>query len=154
MDVTLWVMAMAGLLPFILLQRGKRPVHKVRVWLALLGASAAAWAVTPAIGYVPVLAYIAIDTAAGLIVLARPAGVAQKAIGFLFATMVLFHIGVFWAGPQHAGSTYFAFQTAAGWAQLLVLLGWSGHDVGKSLWDRVYRALPLRAAAPDSGAGR
>jgi hypothetical protein len=154
MDLSLWKLAMIALLPLICMQRGRLPVHKLRVWGALFGASVAAWIVTPAVGHVPLLWYIVIDTAAAWIVLARPAGLAQKLIGLLFAAMVLFHVGVLMRGAANVNDTYFAFQLSAGWAQLLVLAGWSGNDVGRSVWRRLGGGVPVPAAQPDHGASR
>lgn len=79
-------------------------------------------------------AYIAIDLAAAALILIRPAGIAQKAIGFCFAVMVLAHIGVVGAslsGPVHT-AIYDDLNTRLGWAQFLILLMWSCTDVGKT----------------------
>ncbi len=145
---------MLALLPIICLQQGRAPVHKVRVWAALFGASVVAWIVTPNVGHVPLLWYIVIDTAAAWIVLVRPAGLAQKLIGLLFAAMVLFHMGVMMQGTANVNETYFAFQVSAGWAQFLVLAGWSGNDVGRSIWRWLRGDLPVSAYQSDNGAGR
>jgi hypothetical protein len=154
MDPSPWKLAMIALLPLICAQQGRLPVHKLRVWGALFGASVLAWFVTPEVGYAPLLWYIVIDTAAAWIVLARPAGIAQKLIGLLFAAMVLFHIGVLMRGAENANDIYYAFQFSAGWAQFLVLAGWAGNDVGRSVWRRFRRAVPVLAGHSHNGAGR
>ena len=154
MEPSIWKFAMLTLLPLICVQQGRVPTHKLRTWLALFAASIAAHVVTPAVGHVPLLWYIVIDTAAAWIVLARPAGIAQKLIGLLFAAMVLFHVGVLMRGAEHANGIYYAFQMSAGWAQFLVLAGWSGNDVGRSVWRRLGGGVHSAAGQADIGTRR
>jgi hypothetical protein len=93
----------------------------LRTWAALLGASVATyWVHTP-------LGYLAIDAVAAALVVARPSGLAQKAIGALFVCMVLFDLG-FYLSPQFNGELFRAILTGIGWVQWLILGAWAGHD--------------------------
>jgi hypothetical protein len=108
----------------------------LRTWAALLGASVATyWVQTP-------LGYLAIDAVAAAIVVARPSGLAQKAIGALFVCMVLFDLG-FYLSPVIADflnqfgfrlseqadvELFRAVLTWIGWVQAAILAGWLGHD--------------------------
>lgn len=114
-----------------------RPWHRVRSWLALFAAGLLGHVANVNLGGTDWLmgAYIAIDLAAAGIILIRPAGIAQKAIGFCFAVMVLAHIGVLSAslsGPINT-TTYNDLNVRLGWAQFLILLLWSCTDVGKAI---------------------
>lgn len=115
-ELTTWKLAMLGLLPLM----GQRA--RLRTWVAMMGASIAAWLVTGP------YAYLAIDILGAAIVLARPAGVAQRAIGAMFGIMCFFHLG-FIVGGGHDVSTYIASNRLVGWAQWAVLLSWGGYDV-------------------------
>lgn len=125
-----WKVAMLFALPF--MGRGA----KLRTWIALMGASAAALLFPP----MAVSAYIAIDTIAGVIVLAKPAGEVQRAIGRVFILMVLFHLGyltsqAFFGEVPGAASFYHNANVAAGWVQFAFLLGWGLWDAGLA-WAR------------------
>lgn len=141
-----WKLAMLLALPF--MQRGA----KLRTWFALMGASLAAMAFPP----LTVGAYIAIDIAAGAIVLARPAGEVQRLIGRCFVLMVGFHLGFalnLALGPvEGADLFYYQANTATGWLQFAILLGWGLWDAGKALVGvadrrRIARAEILARAA-------
>lgn len=125
-----------------------RPWHRVRTWLALFGAGYLGHLANRNIGNVDALmtAYIALDLAAAAIVLVRPAGIAQKAIGLCFAVMVLAHVGVVFATAIGPISTvvYDDLNARLGWAQFLILLLWSCDDVGKAI---VRRLWPVRSVA-------
>jgi hypothetical protein len=113
-----------------------RPWHRVRTWLALAFAGVMGHVADYYLGSTEWLmaSFILIDLAAAAVVLIRPAGVAQKAIGFGFAVMVLAHIGVLVAtisGPIN-GIIYDDLNVRLGWAQFLCLLLWSCDDVGKA----------------------
>jgi hypothetical protein len=84
------------------------------------------------------LTYIALDLAAAGVVLVRPAGLAQKAIGFCFAVMVLAHVGVVIASISGSINTtnYDNLNMRLGWAQFIILLTWSCDDVGKAIYSR------------------
>jgi len=113
--VSEWKLAMLMLSPFM---RGKQ---KLRTWLAVAGASVATFFVTDPVGY------LAIDAIAAAVVVARPSGLPQKAIGGLFVFMMMFDLG-FVLSP-HAGWDLFAsLSTAVGWVQWMILGAWAGHD--------------------------
>lgn len=110
-----WFISMALVLPLMM------DKAKVRTWLALLVACAAAWIARTA------EAYLLIDLLGGAIILIRPAGWAQRSIGMLFAAMALFDIG-FIAGGSHGVSLYALFLNLLGWIQLGILASWGAHD--------------------------
>lgn len=93
----------------------------LRTWIAMFGASVAAYWVQD------VVAYIAIDAICAALIMARPSGVAQKAIGALFVLMVMFDLG-FYLSPQTDWGSFAGALTATGWVQWCILLGWTGHD--------------------------
>lgn len=139
-----WTVAMLALLVFMLMQRAADgwPVHKLRTWAAMMWSSGLAWGailVPDATLMHVVLMFIAIDIVAGYIVMIRPAGHAQKAIGLCYMVMIFYHIGVAAAslyGPV-ATESYTAFLSATGWAQLAILTLWSGWDVGRACLHRL-----------------
>jgi len=143
-----WLAAMMALLVFMLMQRAGDgwPVHKLRTWAAMMWSSFLAWGavmVPDATLMHVVLMFIAIDIVAGYIVMIRPAGHAQKAIGLCYMVMIFYHIGIAAAslyGPVFTDS-YTAFLTATGWAQFAILTLWSGWDVGRAC---VHRLWPNR----------
>ncbi len=138
-----WFAIMGAVLLFMLLQRtdGAWPLHKLRTWAALFCSSLAGWIAVANSEAVPVLSFIIIDILAGVVVLARPAGLAQRAIGLCYGVMILSHIGykialLYFQGVV-SSTSYEAFMTFAGWAQLVILTVWSGWDVGRALLHRV-----------------
>ena len=138
----IWFAVMGALLLFMLLQRadGAWPLHKLRTWAALFCSSLAGWVAVSVYGGVPVLSFIIIDILAGVAVLARPAGLAQRAIGLCYGVMILSHIGykiaLLWFEGVVSSTSYEAFMTFAGWAQLVILTAWSGWDVGRAVLHR------------------
>lgn len=138
----IWFGAMLALLPFMLLQimDGVWPLHKLRTWAALFCSSVAGYMVVTPHGGVPVLSFIIIDILAGVIVLARPAGLAQRAIGLCYGVMILSHIGykiaLLWFDGVVSSTSYEAFMIFAGWAQFVILTAWSGWDVGRAILHR------------------
>lgn len=133
-----WTLAMAALIP--VMARGP----KMRTWGSMLGASAAAWLVP----YAHAPSYLAIDLLAGGIVLVRPAGLPQRMIGALFASMSMFHIGVLLAGGPGDIGLYMGANLAAGWLQWAILLCWGVYDAVRPIVDR-YR--PDRRAPAAAG---
>lgn len=111
-----WKAAMLVIAP---MMRG-RPMF--RTWIALFGASVATFFVHAPLGY------LAIDAIAASIVVARPSGLAQKAIGVLFVCMVLFDLG-FYLSPQADSDLFRTILTGIGWLQWLILGAWAGHDL-------------------------
>ena len=134
--MTHWEMAMLGLAP---LMRGHQ---MLRTWLAVMGASVATYFVHDPMGY------MAIDAIAAAIVMARPSGLAQKAIGALFTLMVLFDLG-FYLSPQHGWDLFVSALSFVGWVQWLILVGWVGHDAFRRY--RGWASPPDRVPAPYKG---
>lgn len=153
-----WFAAMSALLVFMLVQKAADgwPLHKLRTWAALMCASLLGWASVAAFGGIPVAAFIVIDILAGVAVLARPAGIAQKAIGLCFAVMILHHLGLkiamLFFGVVDTAS-YHASINFAGWVQFGILLAWSGWDVGRAILHRLGfgRAVVDNKAAAGTG---
>ena len=134
-ELTPWKIAMLAIVP--LMRRGP----KVRAWVAVFAASVLAyylpalvaeWAhksvddVTPA-------TYMVIDLAAGALVLARPAGVAQKAIGLVFANMALIDAGYLLSPQLDHGILYYWIMLVLGWVQFAILAAWGSYDAGAYL---------------------
>jgi hypothetical protein len=113
--VTAWKAAMLMLLPFL---RGRQ---KLRVWLALIGASVASHFIND------LFAFILIDGLAAYAILRKPAGLAQKLIGALFLCMMMLDLG-FLRSPQYDWGLFYQISSTLGWAQLLILGAWTGHD--------------------------
>ena len=121
MLVSDWKLAMLALLLFLLIDSKGAMGPKHRVWLAMFGASLASL-------YVPFpWGYLAIALVAGALVLKRPAGVAQRCIGLLFAGMAVFDIGYVAGGAQSPGQ-FVQFMSLIGWLQFTILLLWGLHD--------------------------
>lgn len=156
MTLTLWKLAMLWLLPLLFVQvasGGGWPFHKLRTWAAVLGSSVAAYLVTPTEGYAPLLAYALIDFSAACIVLVKPAGVAQRAVGLAYVAMILFHCGAGAGGNYSGDGFYRTFLISAGWFQWAVLLVWSGWDVGRALLAAFGWRGGVAVAEADSGTG-
>lgn len=115
--MTSWQIAMVCILP---LMWGSMPY--ARTWAAMAGAALMGHLV-PHIG-----AWMAIDLIAGTIVLMHPKSLPQRAIGALFAGMVLFTVG-FIAGGQNAPAQYANALSWMGWAQFAILLWGRGNDI-------------------------
>lgn len=131
-----WKIAMLCLLP--LMFGGAKP----RTWLAVMGSSVMAM-ILP----LSPIAYLAIDIACGGLVLARPAGVAQRAIGLLFACMAIIDLG-FLLSEQLAPMSYYWTLSVLGWGQFAILACWGTHDTGKAVVRRAWpRGHPLAAEA-------
>lgn len=125
-----WHIAMLAILPLTVWARPRRSV-RVRVWLAMMIASGAAYI------YPSIWAFVAIDLIAAVIVLIPPRNLWQKIIGGLFLVMAFIEIG-------YAGSVVsylYNFSSAQpdptllrqtniviGWAALSVLFIFSGDD--------------------------
>lgn len=99
---------------------------KPRAWLAVFLSSGLAWffPLSPA-------AYLAIDLFCGGLVLAKPAGVAQKSIGLLFAMMAIVDVGYLVSPQLDGGLLYYGVMVALGWLQFAILAIWGLHDAGK-----------------------
>lgn len=115
MEPIVWNYAMIALAPLL---RGNQ---MRRTWVAMFGASVATYF------FHGVTAFIAIDAIAAALVIARPSGLAQKAIGALFVCMLLFDLG-FYLSPQENVDLFRAILIGIGWFQWFILLGWTGHD--------------------------
>lgn len=116
--MTVWKIAMLCLLPLML---GR---HRARTWAVLFGNALVAMLLPP----MSVQAYIVLDAVCGALVMAKPAGCAQRAIGVMFAVMVLFHVGYLISGNPGVSEYYWAFNVAVGWAQWGALLSWGIYD--------------------------
>ena len=149
---TLWAQVMLAMLPLYGLHRlrnGRWPLHRLRTWAALFGASVLAWIVTPAVGETPFVLYALICLSAGAIARISPAGTAQRAIALMFALMAAFHVGAYLAGSQTGGPIYYAMLQYAGWSQLVILLFWGCKNVGfGALAGRWLPRLGHRSAYP------
>lgn len=126
---------MVSALPFM----GAGP--KLRVWLAMFGASLAALLVPPLPIGAPapastIAAYMAMDFIAACIVLREPASAAQRVIGALFAGMLCYHIGFFITNDGSNVVAYTDTLSAIGWAQWACLLLWGAYDAGKAIVSR------------------
>ena len=108
-----------------------------RVWLALFGSSLAALVFAP----FGIFAFAAIDGIAAALVLKRPRGETQRAIGLLFVAMLFAHLGFYLAlrlqpGP-HDYTAYTQFNHLLGWLQWACLLSWGiGYAVERSAGTR------------------
>lgn len=122
---------MLGLSPFM------RGHQMLRTWAAVMGASAATYFVHDPVGY------MAIDAIAAAIVMARPAGLPQRAIGALFTLMVLFDLG-FYLSPHADWGLFVSALSIVGWVQWLILAGWAGHDA----WGHYLRWSDPRSGSP------
>lgn len=128
-----WQQAMLAMLPlFVWLRwtRGRWPLHRLRTWAALFGASLSAWLVTPEHGDTPFLLYALICLAGAAIVRIKPAGPAQRAISIIFAIMAAINGGLIFAGVPHGGEAYQNTLHIAGWSQLVILFFWGCKNVG------------------------
>lgn len=117
--LTAWKAAMLMLTPFM---RGRQ---MLRAWVAMFGASVAAYFVRDPV------AYIAIDAIAAALVMARPSGLPQRAIGALFVLMLMFDLG-FYLSPQANPGLFYMVLMALGWGQWAILAGWTGHDAWRN----------------------
>lgn len=116
-----WKLAMLALMLFLLFDSKGSMGPKHRVWVAMFGASLAAL-------YAPFPSgFLAIDLLVGALVLKRPAGVAQRCIGILFAGMAVFDIGYIIGGQSSPGQ-FVQFLSLIGWLQFTILLMWGLHD--------------------------
>ena len=125
---------MLALLPFI---RGK---EMARTWAAMICASLATFIIHTPVGY------MAIDAIAAAVIMARPAGLAQRLIGALFVLMLMFDLG-FYLSAQSDPALFYAVLTGIGWVQWLILGAWTGHDFWRNHRvgsDTVYRAYADR----------
>lgn len=118
--MTDWKMAMMAISPLMLSHQ------KLRTWGAVIGSSllASVFPLTPP-------AYIAIDLLCGLLVLTRPAGTAQRAIGLLFAAMLIVDVGYCISPRADGGLLYYHVLSALGWLQWGVLAMWGARDAGE-----------------------
>lgn len=116
---------------------------KLRAWLAVFVSSVLAWLFALKPEY-----YLAIDLACGALVLAKPAGVAQKSIGLIFANMALIDAGYIISPQADHGILYYEIMLILGWVQFGILACWGFHDVGSYLARRFGpRGRPVAARA-------
>lgn len=130
---SIWHEAMLAMLLLFLVHRrnmGRWPLHRIRTWAALFGASLAAWLVTPPFGVTPFFTYAVICLIAAWVVSVKPAGIPQRAIAIIFGGMAAVHVGLFFTGQPNGGAAYIEVMQIAGWAQLAILLFWGFKNVG------------------------
>lgn len=85
----------------------------------------------------PVLAFVAIDVTAAMVILSRPKGTAQQYIGCVYVGMIIAHIGYIIASNPLAKTVYYDLLTAGGWLAWIILLCWGAGDVGKRVGARL-----------------
>lgn len=124
--MTWWQIAMFASLPLCL-----GPV-RIRTWATML-ASGLLGRIVSMVYADPILAFVAIDVAAALIILSRPKGTAQHYIGCVYVAMIISHIGYIFASNPLAITVYYQLLTAAGWLAWSILLCWGAGDVGKRI---------------------
>ena len=126
-----WPIAMVCILPLLAIGSRKRLFgvgipwgSRARTWLILAGAALSAFLLAP----FGIFAFAAIDAISGALVLKRPRGEAQKAIGLLFVAMLFTHLGFYFAIRLQPGppdySMYTTFNQALGWLQWSCLFSW------------------------------
>jgi hypothetical protein len=137
-ELTPWKLAMLVILP--LLTRGP----KLRAWLAVFASAVLAWLfpLSPS-------AYLLIDLACGALVLAKPAGVAQKSIGTVFAIMAIIDAGYLLSPQADHGILYYWIMLTLGWVQFAVLAAWGSYDAGTYLSRRFGVARRTVASGAD-----
>lgn len=116
---------------------------KTRAWVAVFASSVLAWLLPIKPEY-----YLAIDMACGALVLAKPAGVAQKSIGLIFANMALIDAGYLVSPQADHGILYYQIMLVLGWVQFAILATWGAYDTGSYLARRfgfVRRPVAARA---------
>ncbi len=118
-ELTPWKAAMLLILPLM----GRAP--KLRAWIAVMGSSVLAWLLPLS----PEM-YLAIDLACGALVLAKPAGIPQKAIGLVFANMALIDAGYIVSPQADHGILYYWIMLVLGWVQFAILATWGAYDAG------------------------
>ena len=136
--MTVWHLAM--LCMFVLMVTGP----KMRTWAALMLAGTAPWLLPE----MAVPAYIVIDAIAVAIVLRRPAGCAQRAIGACFALLVMFHVGFLASFAGGNTDMYYQANVVTGWVQFALLAAWGLADVGKVVLHRLGHRRGLPTVGP------
>jgi len=131
-ELTPWKAAMLIIVPFM----ARAP--KLRAWLAVFTASVLAFympaIVAAQMGTTLIQAtpgtYLAIDVLCGGLVLAKPAGIPQKAIGLVFANMALIDAGYLVSPQADHGILYYWIMLVLGWVQFAILAAWGAYDAG------------------------
>lgn len=142
--MTNWQIAMMLALPLCL-----GPV-RLRTWAAML-ASGLLGHLVSSIYVAPILAFIAIDVATALIILARPKGTAQHYIGCVYVSMICCHIGYLIARNPLAITVYYDLLSASGWMAWLLLFCWGAGDAGKRVGARLGPHWPPLHRSPVAG---
>lgn len=139
-----WPIAMVCILPLLAIGSPKRPFgvgipwgSRGRTWFILAGAGLAAFILAP----FGIFAFAAIDGLSAALVLKRPRGEAQRAIGLLFIAMLFTHLGFYLAIRLQPGppdyTLYTQFNQLLGWLQWACLLSWGiGYAVERSIGSR------------------
>ena len=122
-----WFIAMLVLVPLLLMQWEGA---KARTWAVLIAASLATM-----LNDHPVW-YLAIDSIAGMLVVAHPRGAAQKLIGGIFILMIGSDLGYWGASLTYDSidrTGYMEMLTHMGWAQWAILAWWCGYDAFRGI---------------------
>lgn len=122
--MTLWQFAMMASLPLCL------GPARFRTWAAMFASGLAGY-LASSFQAAPILAFVAIDVLAAMVILSRPKGTAQHYIGCVYVAMIISHIGYIFASNPLAITVYYQLLTAAGWLAWFILLCWGAGDVGK-----------------------
>lgn len=143
MILSTWKVAMVCLLPLLAVGSPKRICgiaipwgQRGRTWSVMIGASMIAMLFESA----AIWPFMAIDAVAAAIVLKRPRGEYQRAIGLLFVSMMFLHVGFYLAcrmqpGP-HDFVGYAEWNRLLGWMQWACLLSWGIRDAFRRLHGR------------------
>jgi len=131
---------------------------KLRTCLAMLGGNVVA-NLLPPLSFPEnswvLLAYVMLDLVSAFIITRHPAGNIQRAIGLIFAVMVLFHLGlavrIMLHYPTPNPMLYWQTVFYSGWVQVCLLCSWGLNDgLIQPLVNRYWRgrfAVPNRALA-------
>jgi hypothetical protein len=125
--MTDWKLAMVMVLP--MMWGGAKP----RAWAVVMLSSV----LSALVGVLEPRVFLAIDLVCGALILARPAGCAQRAIGMLFAMMALFDVGYIISPRLDGGAQYYTGLSALGWVQFAILAAWGAHDTGRLVVGRL-----------------
>lgn len=127
--LTTWKICMILMLPLMLEPK------RLRVWLAMMGGSCAAWMLPPLNANLDGMGpYILIDAAVGYVLLRHPRGDAQIILGAISAIMVTFSCGALLAKYMHGTANadlYWRAMMLFSWVRLLVLGSWGMADVAR-----------------------
>jgi hypothetical protein len=127
--MTTWKLCMILMLPLMLERK------RLRVWVAMMMGSLAAWMLPPLTANLDGLGpYILIDIAVGYVILAHPRLLPQLILGTLSIIMVTFSCGALAAKMLHGAANpdfYWRAMMLFSWARLFILASWGAADVAR-----------------------